>query len=118
MKTSYFAKSKNNPNAVAITSGKPKWFKGKYYPLLGPPMQLVKDLKSGKINEQEYTKLYLECIKKRNFVPTKVLKDLGNDAILLCYEGKDKFCHRHIVAKWLREGGIQIEELDDEEPFL
>lgn len=115
MKTSYFAKSKNHPNAVAITSGKPRWFKGKYYSKLGPPVQLVKDLKSGKINREEYTKRYLECIRERNLTQAEVLSDLGNDAILLCYEGSGKFCHRHIAAKWLREGGIEIAELEEEE---
>lgn len=111
MKTSYFAKCKNHPNAVVITSGKPWWFKGKHYAKLGPPMQLVKGYKSGEINEGEYTIVYLKCIKDRNLTQEEVLRDLSNDAILVCYEGKDKFCHRHLVAKWLREGGIEIEEL-------
>ena len=114
MKTSYFAKSKNNPNAVVITSGKPRWYKGKWYAKLAPPKELVISYKKGEINEEQYTEIYLKCIKDRNLTPQEVLNDLGNDAILLCYEGKGKFCHRHIAAEWLRGGGVEIAELEDE----
>lgn len=32
--------------------------------------------------------------------------------VLLCYEGEGKFCHRHIVAEWLRrEAGVEVEEI-------
>lgn len=111
MKTSYFAKCKDHPNGVAITSGKPWWYKGKWYKKLAPPKELVIKYKKGEIGEEEYTKTYLKCIKDRGLIQKEVLKDLGNAAILLCYEGKDKFCHRHIAAKWLREGDVEIEEL-------
>ena len=44
--------------------------------------------------------------------PKEVYKDLGKDAVILCYETSDKFCHRHIVAKWLSESlGINIQEI-------
>ena len=34
-----------------------------------------------------------------------------NKVILLCYEAPDKFCHRHIVAKWLSDGiGMDVHE--------
>jgi uncharacterized protein YeaO (DUF488 family) len=111
VKTSYFARCKNQPNAVAITVAKPRWFKGKWYKKLAPPKELVFRYKAGKIDEEQYTKTYLKCIKDRSLTPQAVLEDLGDDAILLCFEGRGKFCHRHIVSKWLREGGIGVEEL-------
>lgn len=42
------------------------------------------------------------------------IKDLANwqPTILLCYESPKKFCHRHLVAKWLNSFRIDCEELD------
>lgn len=31
--------------------------------------------------------------------------------VLLCYEKSSTFCHRHLVAEWLRIAGYSIEEL-------
>ena len=30
---------------------------------------------------------------------------------LLCYEESEEFCHRHLVAKWLRDFGYEVKEL-------
>jgi len=38
---------------------------------------------------------------------------LGEDAILLCYEGIFQFCHRRLVAKWLEEQlNITVDEAE------
>lgn len=42
----------------------------------------------------------------------QVARELGEDAILVCYEGEGKFCHRHLVADWLRSGGYEVQELN------
>jgi uncharacterized protein (DUF488 family) len=44
--------------------------------------------------------------------PQKVFSDLGQDAILLCWEKPGEDCHRRLVAEWL-EGllGIKVPEL-------
>lgn len=44
-------------------------------------------------------------------IHVKEVAALGDDAVLLCFEGKGKFCHRHLAAEWLRSGGIDCEEL-------
>jgi uncharacterized protein (DUF488 family) len=31
--------------------------------------------------------------------------------VLLCYEPAGEFCHRHVLAAWLRERGVEIREL-------
>ena len=31
---------------------------------------------------------------------------------LICYEKPGDFCHRHLVAKWLREHGVDCTELE------
>lgn len=45
--------------------------------------------------------------------PVDVIKDIvklsnKQDVCLLCYETPEKFCHRHLVAKWLNSCFIDI----------
>lgn len=88
---------------------------GEEFKLLAPPADIIK------IEDEElYTKLYYEkVLNKLN--PQEVYKELGDNAVLLCYEKwadieKSKtFCHRRIVAKWLEDNlGIKVEELGNE----
>ena len=42
----------------------------------------------------------------------EVFEDLGEDAILLCWEAPGKFCRGRLVAAWLEEKlGVQVPEL-------
>ena len=110
MNTSYFAKSSHHPKAVCIAAKRPRFYKGKIYPKLAPkPWFLYKYKKDG--DEDFYTEQYhKEILNKLN--PKKVYKELGKDAVLICWEGSGKFCHRHIVAEWLSINlGIKITEL-------
>ena len=109
--TSYFARNGKNPKAVAITVSVPKFYKGKGYPDLAPTWELVEQYKSGKINEEEYAKLYYSLLKERQLTPAKIAEELPDGAILLCYEVSGKFCHRHLVADWLSAAGIEIKEI-------
>jgi hypothetical protein len=44
--------------------------------------------------------------------PQEVFAELGKDAVLLCWEPKGLFCHRHLVAAWFWEKmGLEITEL-------
>ncbi len=111
MKTSYFAKSGKDPNAVSIALFPPHFYKGRQYTLLAPSIELLADYKSGKIGEKEYRVRFNKQLKRLD--PRKVYKELGEDAIMLCWEGKDKFCHRHLVAHWLHFNlGVEIKEVD------
>ncbi|MBN1663497.1 MAG: hypothetical protein JW943_07855 [Deltaproteobacteria bacterium] len=106
MQTSYFSKSATLPNAVAISQGVPKWFKGKTYKALAPSWALI-SIKDEVIYTREY---HLQVLSKLD--PKKVFSDLGEDAVLLCWEAPDKFCHRRLVAKWLEENlNITVPEL-------
>lgn len=109
MKTSYFSKSKKHPNAVSIAWRAPVGFKGREYKALAPKYWLLKKYKEDG-DKDFYTAVYKEDILRR-LNPEQVYKDLGEDAVLLCWENPDDFCHRHIVAKWLQEAGYDIEEL-------
>jgi hypothetical protein len=107
MKTSYFSsKLWHGKNAVAISRGIPKWYKGRAYKVLAPSWELIR-IKG----TEEYTRRYRNEVLNR-LDPKKVYKDLGDDAILLCWEKPGEFCHRRLVAKWLEEAlGIKIPEL-------
>lgn len=103
MFTSYYSLHGTNRNAVAISVKPPDWYVGVTYPLLAPTWDLVRAVKNGSITEDEYAVEYLKLIKKRGASPYRTLADLGDDAILLCYEKPSDFCHRHIVAWWMEQ---------------
>jgi hypothetical protein len=42
IQTSYYQKSGSLPNAVGISQGVPKWYKGDLYKKLSPPCEIVK----------------------------------------------------------------------------
>ena len=33
-----------------------------------------------------------------------------SDIALICYENPSDFCHRHLVAEWLKKNGFECEE--------
>ena len=109
MKTSYFAKSSKDPNAVSIARSCPAGFKGRVYKKLAPPYSLLKKYKED-LDEDFYTKEYNEILAKLN--PETVYEELGPDVVLLCWELSGKFCHRRLVAKWLSDNlGLDIQEI-------
>jgi len=106
--TSNFAKSGTHPDAVAISQGVPRWYKGRRYMPLAPPRWLLK-AKDPELFDLEYRK-QLDALD-----PKQVAEDLGPNAILLCWESFNVRCHRRLVAEWL-EGklGIVVPELEHE----
>ena len=119
MYTGYFGKMKSYPKDkeyryVSIARFN-KFWSGEEYKKLTPPASIIK------IEDKElYTKLYYEQV-LNNLNPQEVYNELGDNAVLLCYEkyadieqGKT-FCHRHMVAKWLEEKlGVEVKELENE----
>jgi uncharacterized protein (DUF488 family) len=116
MKTSYFFSDKltSDMNLVSIAGLAPKEIKEKFsnmttYKDLQPPKQLVIDYKSGTITSKQYTVKYKDQLNKLN--PFKIFQDLEN-SVLLCWEPKGQFCHRHLVADWIyNTTGNSVEEL-------
>ena len=111
MKTSYYSKNANNLNAVSVAAKCPAFYKGREYKKLAPKYWFFKKYKEDG-DEESYTKSYYkEVLNKLN--PREVYEELGEDAVILCWEAPDKFCHRHIVAEWLSDNlGIEIKEHD------
>ncbi len=112
MKTSYFAKSAKDPHAISIALKPPWWFKGRKYPALAPPLDLLQAYKAGTIGQARYAEIYQAQILDW-LDPHQVFLDLGEDAILLCWEAVGKFCHRRLAAAWLESAlGIGIPEVE------
>ena len=95
MWTSNYAIAGREPDAVATSVGVPKWFPGRHYDPLKPKRYMLK-LK----DEADYTSVYASTI-LAPLDPYRVIEDLGDKAILLCWERPGEFCHRRLVAEWL-----------------
>ena len=114
--TSYFSSRKYKPeDGVSIARWAPFWH-GYNFKQLAPSRELLKWWKSLPLEDQEkteykqyYKDLYVQQILSE-LNPAKVAEMLDGKT-LLCFERSDEFCHRHIVAKWLREAGFECEEL-------
>lgn len=115
--TSYFAQLKKirnaNGYAVSIAKWNPKWYTGDSCVWFQPSASLLTHYKEGTVNEEEYRKQFLDNLSSID--PAPIIDDLkdraaGRDIYLLCYEKPSDFCHRHIVAEWLKEHGIDCEE--------
>lgn len=112
--TSYFGKSLNHPQAVAITVRPPPFSpKVRHCDQLAPTWKLVSAYKTGEINAEEYKKRYLDMLRRKNDGdPRNVLMYLRDGDVLLCYEKPGEFCHRHVAAEWLKTvEGVEVEEL-------
>jgi hypothetical protein len=106
MFTSYFWRFhlKEVPHLVSIAWKTPEWFKGRRYPVLAPKSNMLK------MGEEEYRRKYQMILAPLD--PGQVYAELGEEAILLCWEPPCRFCHRRLVAEWLEEHlGIEVPEL-------
>ncbi len=109
MQTSYFAVYKK-PNGVSIALSTPAWFTGPKYPALNPTWDMLAKYNLTR-NEEEYTEVYERDI-LAHLDPEQVLFDFEGK-VALCFETKDKFCHRHCVRNWiLRTTGVVVPELE------
>lgn len=78
---------------------------------LAPKKSWFFDWKNGKFDNDEYVRLYSQTV--LNTLDIKeVLKQFENNTVLLCYEKSGDFCHRHLIAQWLKDNGIECEEVD------
>jgi uncharacterized protein YeaO (DUF488 family) len=112
MQTSNFARSGSDPKAVAISRSQPRGWAGRVFEALAPSWRLVQMAKSGAIDEDEYIRRYREEVLSK-LDPARVYADLGDDAVLLCWERPGAFCHRRLVAEWFEEKlGVSVPEAD------
>jgi len=100
--TSNYDRCGGNKNAIAISVRVPAENVFNQLPSLAPTWDLVKDYKTGKINDAEYVVKYLTILKERDLTPAKIYDAIPDGAILLCYEKPGQFCHRRVLAIWLQ----------------
>lgn len=108
---------KGNLISISGDGGKEAQFNGPCYKTLAPKLGFWKEWHNniGNIPESINNDFYIHEYEKqvlRNLVIDNVLKELGENPILLCYEDVDQFCHRHIVAAWIElKTGLIVPEI-------
>lgn len=96
--TSYYANVKNLPPEmvpVAISVGIPKYYEGKTNKNLAPTWAMMKKPRA------DYDRLFLAHLETLD--PQYVYDSLPDNAVLLCYEKPNDWCHRRAVAEWLEK---------------
>lgn len=101
--TGYFAKCGSHPRGLSIARMTPKWSKVQKADLrLAPRSDMLH------MDHKGYMREYRKIL--ANLKAERIVKEM-DDKILLCYEAKGKWCHRHVVSKWIYdETGIIVHE--------
>ena len=115
--TSYFGRLQRVPieiTPVSIALYSPKWYRGTQYKRLAPTERILREWKFENNVEKYINDFRRDILSKLS--AHDVARDLidfsnGGDVVLLCYEKRGDFCHRHLVADWLKEYGYPCEEL-------
>ena len=80
------------------------------------PWDIIRAYKSGKMDENEYSRLYIDLMIERHQNARAVYNSIPHGTIMLCYERKGEFCHRRVLAEWIeQEIGVQIPEWTSDE---
>lgn len=110
--TSYFSnwrKFPENTKTISVSRFPPKWAKfDEQLNELAPSANLLLRYKNNEITEEEYDKEYKEQLSGLN--PLEIEEKIKG-SILLCFEKSGEFCHRNLIRQWLKENGIESEEL-------
>ncbi len=96
MFTSYYGNLKAIKEAglepVSISIGKPRFWKGRWEKRLAPTWAMLK------MSMEDYDRHYAEILAKLD--PADLAQELGDNAVLLCWEAPGFRCHRRRVAEW------------------
>ena len=107
MLTSDFANVQNIPDhlePVGIARGTPRGYRGRSVKSLAPTWKMLK------LPREEYDQQFDEILAQLD--PVEIAEELGENAVLLCWERPHTWCHRRRVAEWLEAAlGIEIPEL-------
>lgn len=113
--TSYFSQTKKFKDQgiypVSISYGEPPNYEYKnkydeYFKMFAPPYSISKEYKETG-NWMKYIKEYYRQVlfdkdpKEFLKVLERVAEEQKSDIALVCWEGFEKNCHRHIIADWL-----------------
>lgn len=115
--TSYFANVKNLPDnlyPIAISLYPPRGWSYPVYKRLAPTAGILRAYKETQ-DEVDYIVNFDEIILSR-LNAESVMREImrlcpeGKMPCLVCYEKPTDFCHRHLVAKWLKDNGHKVRE--------
>ena len=83
-----------------------------HLPELAPTKEILDAYKKTNGSWSSYETRFLELMADRR-IEEKIKPEILEDACLLCSEDKPHYCHRRLVAEYLRErwGDVQIEHL-------
>lgn len=100
---------------VSISLIRPREFDGMHIQSFAPSKQLLEDYKNG-LSPEQYETRFREQIDQLDdiyaFFKIMAKQAKGRDILLLCYEKKNAFCHRHILSDIIYERyGYRIKEL-------
>jgi len=120
--TSYFGNLKTlekfNIFPIGICQYPPKWFKGPNLISIAPTPFILNNFRS---NHEQFIKLFKSEILSIHKDPQDFVNRLefiseGKDVALCCFETPDKFCHRHLIAKWLNNTlNLDVKEFECKE---
>ena len=114
--TTYFANLSTlalDITPISICGKAPEGYKGLQYKKLAPKWAFFSEWKRNHDNHY-----YVQCFNEQvlsKLDAQAVYEELvalahNTDIALVCYEKPEDFCHRHLVANWFRENGVQIRE--------
>lgn len=116
--TGYFAKLKLYKEKglipISIALKNPDWYIGHTCSYFAPSYDLLSRYKKNEIDSDKYTIIYLNQLDK-NIVHTKLTniktKCENKPIIFLCYEKPSDFCHRHLLAKYIKDNfNVNVQE--------
>lgn len=96
---------------ISIARTTPHWVKvdGKA-PELFPTAELLSAFKKDG-DEKKYKRIYAEEV--LDLLSQRATLSKYRGCVLCCWEGSGKFCHRHLVAKWIKKyTGEKVKELN------
>ncbi len=76
---------------------------------LAPTWEIVMGHKQGKITDEQYTEQYLRMMDKsmQDYPDEWIALLRRRKVVLICYCGRECFCHRHLLALWLEKMGAK-----------
>ncbi len=105
--TSYFGNlrklKEKNIIPISIALWNPKWYTGLTCKEVAPKPYMLND----NLTEEQYTEMYKRNVLSQRY-PNSIIESIrrlsqNRDCALLCYEKPGDFCHRHILAEYLKE---------------
>ncbi len=83
-----------------------------HLPILAPTKEMLDAYKKRHISWKDYERRFVDLMAERQ-IEDRIDPEILEDACLLCSEDEPDYCHRRLVAEYLKErwGNVKIEHL-------